>query len=147
MTMDSKVMGYRVDWLKKFMFPVHFMDCWSLYILDTDKKIVMVLDPKETNLSDEMKIKHGPLARKFQQKLCTLFSDMFGAGLVETTGWSFVYPLVAQHEPCSREDSGVYVAHYVLEFTGLYLRSTITQGQIEHLRKKIAYEIVIMKGN
>ncbi|EMS61036.1 hypothetical protein TRIUR3_24149 [Triticum urartu] len=132
MTMDSKVMGYRVDWLKKFMFPVHFMDCWSLYILDTDKKIVMVLDPKETNLSDEMKIKHGPLARKFQQKLCTLFSDMFGAGLVETTGW---------------EDSGVYVAHYVLEFTGLYLRSTITQGQIEHLRKKIAYEIVIMKGN
>ena len=46
-----------------------------------------------------------------------------------------------------REDNGVYVAHYVLEFTGLYLRSTITQGQIEHLRKKIAYEIVIMKGN
>ena len=86
----------------QFMFPVHFMDCWSLYILDTDKKIVMVLDPTETNLSDEMKIKHGPLARKFQQKLCTLFSDMFGAGLVETTGWSFVYPLVAQHEPCIR---------------------------------------------
>ena len=71
MTMDSKVMGYGLDWLKKFMFPVHFMDCWSLYILDTDKKIVMVLDPTETNLSDEMKIKHGPLARKFQQKLCT----------------------------------------------------------------------------
>lgn len=69
-------MGYRVDWLKKFMFPVHFMDCWSLYILDTEKKIMMVLDPMETDPSDEMKIKHGPLARKCQQKLCTLFISM-----------------------------------------------------------------------
>ena len=71
MTMDSKFMGYRVDWLKKFMFLVHFMDCRSLYILDIEK-IMMVLDPTETDPSDEMKIKHGPLARKFQQKLCTL---------------------------------------------------------------------------
>lgn len=54
---------------------------------------------------------------------------MFGAGLVETTGWSFVYPLVAQHEPYSREGSGVYVVHYIREFTGLYLRSTLNQAQ------------------
>lgn len=41
----------------------------------------------------------------------------------------------------------MYIVHYILEFTGLYLRSALTQGQIEHLRKKIAYEIVTMKGN
>ena len=84
------------------MFPVMFMDCWSLYILDTEKKIVMVLDPTETDPSDEMKRKHEALARKFQRRFYNLFNDKFGAGLVETTGWSFVYPLVAQHEPCTR---------------------------------------------
>lgn len=129
------------------MFPVMFMDCWSLYILDTEKKIVMVLDPTETDPSDEMKRKHEALARKFQRRFYNLFNDKFGAGLVETTGWSFVYPLVAQHEPCTREDGVVYVVHYILEFTGLYLRSNMNQEQIEHLRKKIACEIVTMKGN
>lgn len=131
-------MGYRIDWLKKFMFPVNFMDCWSVYILEKDKKIVMVLDPTETYPEDEIKIKHEPLAKKFQKRFCNLFNDVYGAGLVETTGSSFVYPLEAQHEPCSRsvhlhhclsasvvvcmEDKGVYVVRYVLNFTGLYLR-------------------------
>lgn len=72
---------------------------------------------------------------------------MFGAGLVDTTGWTFLYPLVAQHEPCTREDSGVYIVHYFLEFTGLYLRSPLSQAQLDDLRKKIAYELVTMKGN
>lgn len=83
------------------MFPLYFMDCWSLYILDT-KKVMMVLDPTETAPSDEMKRKHDSMARKFQYRFCYLFNDVFGAGLVETSGWSFVYPLVAQHEPCNR---------------------------------------------
>uniref|UniRef100_A0A453GJF6 Uncharacterized protein n=1 Tax=Aegilops tauschii subsp. strangulata TaxID=200361 RepID=A0A453GJF6_AEGTS len=86
----------------QFMFPVNFMDCWSVYILEKDKKIVMVLDPTETYPEDEIKIKHEPLAKKFQKRFCNLFNDVYGAGLVETTGSSFVYPLEAQHEPCSR---------------------------------------------
>ena len=65
----------------QFMFPVHFMDCWSLYILDTDKKIVMVLDPSETDPTDEMKRKQWALARKFQRRFCHVYNDMFGAGL------------------------------------------------------------------
>lgn len=145
--MNSDKMGYRVDWLKKFMFPVLFMDCWSLYIMDTDHKVMMILDPTETNEMDEMKRKHEALAIKFQHRFCALFNDMFGAGLVEASGWKFLYPLVAQHDPCEREDSGVYVVHYFLEFTGLYLRSVLTQEQIDHLRKKIACEVVTMKGN
>ncbi|KAM3258899.1 hypothetical protein ACQJBY_050581 [Aegilops geniculata] len=79
-----------------------------------------------------------------------LFKDKFGGRFVETTGWSFVYLLVVQHEPCTREDSGVYlmyVVHYILEFTDLYFRSTMNQEQIDHLREKIAYEIVTIKGN
>nr|XP_040241709.1 uncharacterized protein LOC109766377 [Aegilops tauschii subsp. strangulata] len=103
MMMDCEKMGYRIDWLKKFMFPVNFMDCWSVYILEKDKKIVMVLDPTETYPEDEIKIKHEPLAKKFQKRFCNLFNDVYGAGLVETTGSSFVYPLEAQHEPCSRQ--------------------------------------------
>ncbi|KAI4982395.1 hypothetical protein ZWY2020_022887 [Hordeum vulgare] len=63
------------------------------------------------------------------------------------TGWSFVYLLVVQDKPCTREDSGVYVVQYILEFTGLYSKSTMDQEHIEHLRKKIAYEIVMVKGN
>ena len=84
------------------MFPVLFMDCWSLYILDTAKKVVMVLDPTETGPTDEMKRKHEAIARKFRFRFCHLSNVMFGAGLDETTGWTFVYPLVAQHEPCMR---------------------------------------------
>lgn len=37
--------------------------------------------------------------------------------------------------------------HYILGFTGLYLRSALSSEQLEHLRQRIAYEIVIMKGN
>ncbi|KAM3191437.1 hypothetical protein ACQJBY_068983 [Aegilops geniculata] len=127
MMMNSQVMGYRIDCVKKFMFLMLFMDCWSLYILDTQKKIAMALDPTETDPSDEMKRKHDALAKKFQCRFCNLFIDMFGAGLVDTSGWSFLYPLVAQHEPCSRQDSGVHAVHYILEFTGLFLRSTLNQ--------------------
>uniref|UniRef100_M8C4C4 Uncharacterized protein n=1 Tax=Aegilops tauschii TaxID=37682 RepID=M8C4C4_AEGTA len=117
-----------------FMFPVNFMDCWSVYILEKDKKIVMVLDPTETYPEDEIKIKHEPLAKKFQKRFCNLFNDVYGAGLVETTGSSFVYPLEAQHEPCSRS---VHLHHCL----------SGSSGQIEQLRKKIEYEVVITRGN
>ena len=76
-----------------------------MYILDKGTKVVMWLDPTETDPGNEMKIKHDSLARKFQQRFCCLMNDVFGVfggELVETGGWSFVYPLVAQHEPCSR---------------------------------------------
>ncbi|XBH90391.1 hypothetical protein VPH35_082078 [Triticum aestivum] len=109
-------MGCRIDWVKKFMFLVNFMDCWSLYILDTEKKIMIVHEMTETDPACEMKIKHEALAKKFQHRFCTLFNDMFGAGLVETRGLSFVYPLVAQHGQCS---SGVYILHYFVEFIRL----------------------------
>jgi hypothetical protein len=132
MMMNSQVMVYRIDYVKKvqkldavtenvlkpyvsfrlitdryfemdlqLMFPVLFMNCWSLYIIDTQQKIVMVPYPTETDPSNEMKRKHEALANKFQRRFCKLFKDMFGAGLVDTTGWSFLYPLIAQHEPCS----------------------------------------------
>ncbi|KAM3352624.1 hypothetical protein ACQJBY_024074 [Aegilops geniculata] len=71
----------------------------------------------------------GGSTSRFQHRFCNLFNDLFGAGFVERT-----------HEPCSREDSGLYIMLYILEFTRLYLRSALTHGQIEHLRKKIAYE-------
>ena len=29
MMMNSQVMGYRIDQIKKFMFLMLFMDCWS----------------------------------------------------------------------------------------------------------------------
>ncbi|XBJ05842.1 hypothetical protein VPH35_024550 [Triticum aestivum] len=143
--MNSEVIGYRIDWLKKFWFPVDFMDCWSMYLLDKDENTVVVLDPTETDVMDEMKIKHENHAKKFQRRFCSLFNNYFGNGLVETDGWKFLYPLVAHHEPCNREDSRVYITHYYTDFTGLYLHSTLSQ--IDGLRAKLAYEIVTMKGN
>ncbi|KAE8800727.1 hypothetical protein D1007_23728 [Hordeum vulgare] len=142
--MNSEVMGYKIDWLKKFWFPVHFMDCWSMYLLDKNSKTMIVLDPTETDVTYEMKIKHEERVKKFQRRFYSLFNNFFGQGLIETTGWSFLYPLVAQHEPCN---SGVYITHYYTEFTGVYLRSTLNQEQIDHLRMKLAYEMVTMKGN
>lgn len=170
--MDSELMVYKIEWLKKVrvvaswlwspwilcgdqwhsnllciriqcMFPAHFMDCWSLYILDTDKKIFMVLDPTETHPTDEMQRKPGALVRRFQLWFCQCFNDIFDGWLVETNGWTFVYPLVAQHDPCTRwahsqgqilhcgtnemllrwqcghrEESSVYMVHYIHEFNG-----------------------------
>lgn len=46
------------------------MDCWSLYILDTERKEVMVLDPTETDPADQIRRKHEALVRKFQLKFC-----------------------------------------------------------------------------
>ncbi|XP_044338623.1 uncharacterized protein [Triticum aestivum] len=145
--MNSEVNGYRIDWLKKFWFPVDFMDCWSMYLLDKDEKTVMVLDPTETDAMDEMRVKHESRAMKFQRRFCSLFNNFFSSGLVDIEGWKFLYPLVAQHDPCSREDSGVYIAHYYTDFMGLYLRSTLCKKQIDDLRGKLAYEVVAMKGN
>ncbi|XP_044383812.1 uncharacterized protein [Triticum aestivum] len=125
--MNSEMMGYKIDWLTKLWFPSKFMDCWVMYLMDKDKKTMMVLDPTETDVMDEMKIKHEARAKKFQRRFRSLFNNFFGNGLVDTDGWTFLYPLVAQHEPCSREDSGVYITHYYTDFTGLYLRSTLTQ--------------------
>ena len=69
--------------------------------MDKDEKTVMVLDPTETDVMDEMKIKHENHAKKFQRRFCSLFNNYFGNGLVDTDGWKFLYPLVVQHEPCS----------------------------------------------
>ena len=41
------------------------MDCWAMYLLDKDEKTVMVLDPTEIDVMDEMKIKHESRAKKF----------------------------------------------------------------------------------
>lgn len=41
----------------------------------------------------------------------------------------------------------MYIVHYFLQFTGLYLRSPLSQAQLDHMWKKIAYELVTMKGN
>ena len=46
-------------------------------ILDTEKKIMMVLDPTETDPMDEMKIKHEALAKKFQHRFYTTFNDFW----------------------------------------------------------------------
>ena len=67
------------------------MYCWLLYILYIEKKEVMVLDPTETDPGNEMKIKHEALAKRVLYRFCNRFNDMFGAGLVETTGWTFIY--------------------------------------------------------
>lgn len=84
------------------MFLVHFMDCWSLYILDTEKKICMVLDPTETHHTDEMERKRNSYAKKFHRRFCQCFNDIFGGWLVDVNGWTFLYPLVAQHDSCTR---------------------------------------------
>lgn len=60
-----------------------------MYILDKGTKVVMWLDPTETDGPDETKIKHEPLARKFQQSFCTLFNDVYGVGLVDS--WVVFY--------------------------------------------------------
>ncbi|KAF7003203.1 hypothetical protein CFC21_018563 [Triticum aestivum] len=123
------------------------MDCWSMYLMDKDTKVMMVLDPTETDEMDEMQMKHEDHAKKFQLRFCSLMNNYFGNGIVDPNGWKIVHPLVVQHEPCSREDSGIYITHYFTNFTGLYLRSTLNQEHIDQKRKKLAYEIVSMKGN
>lgn len=87
---------------EQFWFPVDFMDCWSMYLLDKDEKTVMVLYPTETDVMDEMRMKHESRAMKFQRRFCSLFNNFFGSGLVHIEGWKFLYPLVGQHDPCSR---------------------------------------------
>lgn len=69
MMMYSEVTGYMIEWLKKFMFLVYFMDCWSLHVLDTEK-IFMVMNPTKTHPTDEMERKHGAMARRFPLLFC-----------------------------------------------------------------------------
>lgn len=122
-------MGYKIEWLKK--------------------KLFMVMDLTETHPTYEVEKKHSAIAKRFQVCFCQFFNDIFGGWLVESTGWTFVYPFVGVHDLCTREESGVYCVHhaYICEFTGLYLRTQPSKILIDHLWKSLAYEILNMRGN
>lgn len=110
------------------MFPVYCMDCWSLYILEAEKKIFRVLNPTETHPSDGMETKHSAFAKRTQRRFWQCFNNIFGGWLVDVDGWTSVYPLVAHRDPCTREESGIYIVHYIHEFNGLYLRLVMNIG-------------------
>ena len=105
-----------------------FQQAVQNYLMDKDKKTMMVLDPTETDVMDEMKIKHEARAKKFQRRFRSLFNNFFGNGLVDTDGWTFLYPLVAQHEPCSR------FPPTTLGKGNLHLDAIIVPADMEHTR-------------
>ncbi|XBH92066.1 hypothetical protein VPH35_083279 [Triticum aestivum] len=136
--------GCRADWAKMFMFPVWLARTWSLYVLDIDHKKILVMDPMET-MSGNMKLKHEESAKLFLKGFCWCVNNIYHGGLVGSLGWTFSYK-TGMHPPCSRENSGIYIVHYLRDYNGLYIR-TLTNGELEYLRKKLAYEIVAMRGN
>ncbi|XP_037434415.1 uncharacterized protein LOC119301531 isoform X1 [Triticum dicoccoides] len=128
----------------QFMFPVWLARIWSLYVLDIDHKKILVMDPMET-MSGNMKLKHEESAKLFLKGFCWCVNNIYHGGLVGSLGWTFSYN-TGMHPPCSRENSGIYIVHYLRDYNGLYIR-TLTNGELEYLRKKLAYEIVAMRGN
>ncbi|KAI4964071.1 hypothetical protein ZWY2020_008421 [Hordeum vulgare] len=82
-----------------------------------------------------------------------LLSGLGEVGLVLDDGftinreeWGIEYN-IGINNPCSLNDSGVYLVHYARNFTGANLAEQIDEDGLVVLRKKLFYEIISMRGN
>lgn len=86
--MSFEVLGYRLEWTKKLMLPVPYMNSWSLYVVDVEEKTLLVMDPCETfKDEDDMKLKHKDNANIILEGLRRCFHANIAGWYVRSQGW------------------------------------------------------------
>lgn len=66
--------------------------------------------------------------------------------MLPTLGWTF-QDNVRMHPSCDRGLGRFYIVHYLREFIETWLRSRLTESQLEYPRKSIAYQVISMREN
>ncbi|XBH69524.1 hypothetical protein VPH35_097374 [Triticum aestivum] len=133
--MSYEALGYRLQWTKKLMLPVPFMESWSLYVVDVEERTLLVMDPCETSEPiNEMRYKHEDNANFILAGLRRCIHENIAGWYVPAQGRTINYN-VGMHASCE------------LEYTGLYLQTILTPSRLNYLRQSIAYEVISMRGN
>jgi hypothetical protein len=84
------------------MLPIHIYESWALYVVATDNKHMMIMDPCETSEPDkEMEDKHAANAVKVLEGLVRTIHECFDGWHVCLAGWTFEYN-VGAHPSCTR---------------------------------------------
>ncbi|KAI4979672.1 hypothetical protein ZWY2020_016425 [Hordeum vulgare] len=131
------------------MAPVPLDDsrAWCLYAFDMHAKILNIMDPVHT-LQDQ-EVMAGLHATNAELLLAGL--GEVGLALVEgftinRDEWDIEYN-IGINNPCSLNESGVYLFHYTRNFTGANLAEQIDEDGLVVLRRKLFYDIMAMDGN
>jgi hypothetical protein len=74
------------------MIPLEFMESWSLYVVDTAKKQMLVMDPTMTEEgSDAMSARHGANARRILNGLVRSIHEVIPGWEINASDWNFAY--------------------------------------------------------
>ncbi|KAE8783965.1 hypothetical protein D1007_42521 [Hordeum vulgare] len=142
-------LGFSPSKCLMIMAPVILEDsrAWCVYAFDMHAKILNILDPGHTLQDQEV------MAGLHATNAELLLSGLGEVGLVLDDGftinreeWGIEYN-IGLNNPCSLNDSGVYLFHYARNFTGANLSEQIDEDGLVVLRKKLFYEIISMRGN
>ncbi|KAE8800660.1 hypothetical protein D1007_23659 [Hordeum vulgare] len=142
-------MGFSPATCRMIMAPVPLDDsrAWCLYAFDMHAKILNIMDPVHT-LQDQ-EVMAGLHATNAELLLAGL--GEVGLALVEgftinRDEWDIEYN-IGINNPCSLNESGVYLFHYTRNFTGANLAEQIDEDGLVVLRRKLFYDIMAMDGN
>lgn len=138
---------YKMEKCKKFIV-VHIVDdSWCLYQIDIAEKTMFIMDPTMTmSEKGSMEIKHMRTAELILNSLFNRLREWYPNWHFSTFPWSYKFNY-GMHPGCSKAVSGFYVLHYIKEFAGDILQIIPTEEIIAQLRKQMAYEVLMMKGN
>ncbi|XP_044973113.1 uncharacterized protein LOC123440613 [Hordeum vulgare subsp. vulgare] len=148
MFLPSRV-GFSPATCRMIMAPVLLDDsrAWCLYAFDMHAKILNILDPVHTLQDREV------MAGLHAANADLLLAGLGEVGLALVEGftinrdeWDIEYN-IGINNPCSINESGVYLFHYARNFTGANLAEQIDEDGLVVLRKKLFYDIMAMDGN
>lgn len=76
--MTFEHLRYKLQWMKKLMLPFYHQDSYSLYVLDTDQKHVLIMDPTESSSPlIDLNRKHEVLAVRIVKNLRKCLNAVF----------------------------------------------------------------------
>ncbi|XP_048530172.1 uncharacterized protein LOC125509284 isoform X2 [Triticum urartu] len=142
--------GCRADWAKMVSCPI-FITSYFAYSLSCHVPLLCKNDSTERNSTPMQFMFPVWLARTWSLYVLDIdHKKILVMDPMETMSGN----MKLKHEESAKlflkgfcwENSGIYIVHYLRDYNGLYIR-TLTNGELEYLRKKLAYEIVAMRGN
>ncbi|KAI4963246.1 hypothetical protein ZWY2020_016922 [Hordeum vulgare] len=142
-------MGFSPATCRMIMAPVLLDDsrAWCLYAFDMHAKILNILDPVHTlQYQEVMAGLHAADADLFLAELGEVGLALVEGFTINRDEWDIEYN-IGINNPCSVNESIVYLFHYARNFTRANLAEQIDEDGLVVLQKKLFYDIMVMDDN
>ncbi|KAI4975484.1 hypothetical protein ZWY2020_049091 [Hordeum vulgare] len=121
--------------------------CLVLYAFDMHAKILNILDPVHTlQYQEVMAGLHAADADLFLAELGEVGLALVEGFTINRDEWDIEYN-IGINNPCSVNESIVYLFHYARNFTRANLAEQIDEDGLVVLQKKLFYDIMVMDDN